>query len=67
MVFSLSACTPDIADQGGVESATREAARAYFDGLNGSDVSRIPLADDVYFVGPLRPGGLPVVTAWHRS
>lgn len=37
---------------------TKAAVEDYFHGLSTGDVSSIPLADDVHFVGPTAPGGI---------
>ena len=40
------------------EVMTRAAVEAYIDGLTSGDVSAIPLAQEVSFVGPMAPDGL---------
>lgn len=42
----------------GVSGQTEEAVRSYFEGMNSGDISDVPFAEDVYFWGPLVPGGL---------
>lgn len=44
--------------QGSSEDLTRRAIEAYFHGLETGDVSHIPLAENVCFVGPTLPDGV---------
>ena len=38
-----------------VSSVTRRTIEAYFDGFNARDLSRMPIADNVYFKAPVNP------------
>ena len=38
-----------------ISSATRNTIEAYFEGFNSPDLSRMPIADDVYFKAPVNP------------
>lgn len=38
-----------------ISSVTRNTIEAYFDGFNSRDLSRMPIADDVYFKAPVNP------------
>lgn len=43
------AATPDLTD------VTRKMIETYFDGFNARDLSRMPIADNVYFKAPVNP------------